>query len=173
MGPMPARPRRLGPLALAAATFFIVSGGPYGLEEILQAHGYRRALALLVVLPVVWSLPVALLVGELGAALPRTGGYYEWVRRGLGPFWGVQEAWLSMAYSVVDLALYPTLLVAYLAKIWPALGDGGRGGVGWLLGVAMIGACTLWNALGIRAVGVGAEILGAAVLGPFAAMVVL
>src|SRR5512141_399081 len=130
MRPMHA-PRRLGPLALAAATFFIVSGGPYGLEEILQAHGYRRALALLCVLPVVWSLPVALLVGELGSALPRTGGYYEWVRRGLGPFWGVQEAWLSAAYAVVDLALYPTLLAVYLSQVWPSIGGTADGHAGW------------------------------------------
>ncbi|HET7826768.1 MAG TPA: amino acid permease, partial [Anaeromyxobacter sp.] len=84
------RPRRVGALALAAATFFIVSGGPYGLEEILQSHGYARGLALLLALPFLWALPVALLVGELGSALPRNGGYYEWVRRGLGPFWGLQ-----------------------------------------------------------------------------------
>jgi amino acid transporter len=167
------RPRRLGTLALAAATFFIVSGGPYGLEEILQAHGYGRALVLLVALPVAWSLPVALLVGELGGALPRTGGYYEWVRRGLGPFWGLQEAWLSMAYTVVDLAIYPTLLAAYLAKAWPSLGGTSEGRAGWWIAVAMIALCTLWNVAGIRAVGIGSEVLGVAVLGPFVAMAVL
>ncbi len=166
------RPRRLGALALAAATFFIVSGGPYGLEEILQAHGYGRALLLLAALPIVWSLPVALLVGELGSALPRTGGYYEWVRRGLGPFWGLQEAWLSLAYTVVDLAIYPTLLAAYLSKLWPAFG-GTDAGVGWWTAVAMIAACTLWNAAGIRAVGIGSEVVGVAVIGPFAVMAAL
>ncbi len=167
------RPRRLGTLALAAATFFIVSGGPYGLEEILQAHGYARGLALLVALPVVWALPVALLVGELGGALPRTGGYYEWVRRGLGPFWGLQEAWLSIAYTGVDLALYPTLLTAYLSRLWPAIGGTADGRAGWWIAIAVIVACTLWNAAGIRAVGFGSELVGVAVLGPFAAMVAL
>ncbi len=171
MDPGP-RPRRLGTLALAAATFFIVSGGPYGLEEILQANGYARALALLVALPLLWALPVALLVGELGAALPLTGGYYEWVRRGLGPFWGLQEAWLSIAYTVVDLALYPTLLAAYLSQLWPAIG-GTEGRAGWWIAIATIAACTLWNAAGIRAVGLGSEVVGVAVLGPFAVMVAL
>lgn len=77
---------RMSTLGLAAATFFIVSGGPYGLEEIAQGYGYGGALLLLAAVPLVWSLPVALLVGELSAALPATGGYYAWVRRALGPF---------------------------------------------------------------------------------------
>jgi amino acid transporter len=167
------RPRRLGTLALAAATFFIVSGGPYGLEEILQAHGYARGMALLLALPLLWALPVALLVGELGSALPRNGGYYEWVRRGLGPFWGLQEAWLSAAYAVVDLALYPTLLAAYLSQLWPSIGTTADGRVGWWIALGMIALCALWNAAGIRAVGIGSEVVGVAVLGPFAVMIAL
>ncbi|HTN50995.1 MAG TPA: APC family permease [Anaeromyxobacter sp.] len=173
MPPPLGRSRRIGVLGLAAATFFIVSGGPYGLEEILQAHGYGRAVALLLFLPLVWCLPVAFLVGELGSALPCTGGYYEWVRRGLGEFWGLQEAWLSLAYSVVDLAIYPTLLVAYAGQVLPALAAGTQGWAGWWLGMGMIAGCTLWNALGIRAVGLGSEALGVAVLGPFVVMVAL
>ena len=34
--------------------------------------------------------------GELAAAIPTEGGFYIWVRRGLGPFWGYQESWLSL-----------------------------------------------------------------------------
>lgn len=167
------RQRRLGTAALAAAAFFIVSGGPYGLEEVLQSHGYARGLGLLLTLPIAWALPVALLVGELGGALPVTGGYYEWVRRGLGPFWGLQEAWLSVAYSVVDLALYPALLIAYLDQLWPALGRAADGRGGFWIAVAMIAGCTLWNAAGIRAVGFGSELVGLAVLGPFVVMIAL
>lgn len=37
-------------LPLAAATYFMVSGGPYGIEDILDA-GYVRALVLLLALP--------------------------------------------------------------------------------------------------------------------------
>ena len=34
--------------------------------------------------------------------------------RALGPFWGFQEAWLSLAASIFDMAIYPTLFVTYL-----------------------------------------------------------
>ncbi len=166
-------PRRLTLLSLSAATFLIVSGGPYGLEDVVAGHGYAGALLLLLVLPVVWSLPVALLVGELGSALPETGGYYPWVRRALGPFWGLQEAWLSLAVTIVDLAIYPALLVAYLGQLWPGLGSLELGTAGWGVAVGMIALCAAWNALGIRAVGVGSEWLAALILAPFAAIVVL
>ncbi len=165
--------RRLTLLPLAAATFFIVSGGPYGLEEVILGQGYPATIALLLVVPFVWSLPVALMVGELASAFPETGGYYVWVRRALGPFWGLQEAWLSLAVTIFDLAIYPVLLVAYLGQVFPGLAHVELGGAGWMVAVAMIAACFVWNALGIRAVGVGSEWVGAAVLAPFAVAVAL
>ena len=97
----------------------MVSGGPFGLEDLIGSAGYARTLAILVVTPLVWSLPVAMAVGELAAAYPDEGGYYAWVRRALGPFWGVQEGWWSLAASFFDLALYPALFTRYLAQLWP------------------------------------------------------
>jgi amino acid transporter len=164
---------RLSTLGLVAATFFIVSGGPYGLEEIVLGHGYAGAIGLLVLVSVVWSLPVALMVGELGAALPETGGYYVWVERAMGRFWGLQEAWLSLAVGIVNVAIYPTLLVAYAGRLWPTLGSVAPGTPGWWLSMAAIAACTAANAAGIRSVGRSSAALGVLLLAPFAAMLVL
>jgi amino acid transporter len=88
-------------LPLVAATFFMVSGGPYAIEDILGGAGYGRAIVILLLLPVIWSLPTALMIGELASAIPAEGGFYVWVRRAMGPFWGFQEGWLSLtrAYS--------------------------------------------------------------------------
>ncbi|MGB7133749.1 MAG: amino acid permease, partial [Acidobacteriaceae bacterium] len=120
-------------LPLIAATFFMVSGGPYGIEDILGA-GYVKGLILLVAVPFVWSLPTALMIGELASALPEEGGFYVWVRRALGPFWGYQEAWLSLAASVFDMAIYPTLFVLYLSRLFPAWTSGWHGAA-WELGL--------------------------------------
>jgi amino acid transporter len=65
---------KLSGIPLAAATFFMVSGGPYGLEEIVQATGYRWSIAILLLLPLVRSVPAALIVAELSSALPQEGG---------------------------------------------------------------------------------------------------
>ena len=77
---------RLG--ALVAVMYFIVSGGPFGLEGIVGSVGPGLALVILVATPLVYSVPEALLVGELASMLPLEGGYYQWVKRAFGPFWG-------------------------------------------------------------------------------------
>lgn len=164
----PARRRGLSLAPLVAATYFMVSGGPYGLEELVAAAGYKRAIVVLLVTPLVWSVPTALMVGELAAAIPEEGGYYAWVRRALGPFWGFLDAWLALAASVFDMALYPVLFAEYISRAVPAWSSP-QARVA--LGCAMIVACALWNLRGTRAVAGGALILGVAMVGPFAAMV--
>ncbi len=152
---------------LVAATYFMVSGGPFGLEELVSDAGYARSVVILVMTPLVWSLPVALAVGELSAAYPDEGGYYVWVRRALGPFWGVQEAWWSIAASFFDLALYPTLFVRYLAPLWP---PAGTPVIGAVLGIGLIAAATGLNLRGARTATDASVLLGVGLLSPFAAM---
>src|SRR5580698_814143 len=113
--------RRMTLVALVGALYMMVSGGPYALEELARDLGFGPAIGVLLLVPVVWSLPTALMVGKLAAALPEEGGYYAWVRRALGPFWGFQEAWLSLAASVFDMALYPTFFTLYLTRLVPGL----------------------------------------------------
>ena len=155
-------------LPLIAATYFMVAGGPYGLEDILGDAGYGRALLLLILIPIVWSLPTALMVGELAAALPEEGGYYCWVRRALGPFWGFQEAWLSLAASVFDMAIYPVIFVLYLSRVAPALTAGPRVTL-WELAIVL--ACAAWNLRGARSVGESSIGFFAALLAPFLVLV--
>ena len=159
----------MGLLPLAAATFFMVSGGPYGIEDILGA-GYLKGLLLLTAVPVVWSLPTALMIGELASALPEEGGFYVWVRRALGPFWGYQEAWLSLAASIFDMAVYPTLFVLYLGRLAPAWTAGWHA-MAWELG--LIALCCAWNLLGAPAVGDGSVGLALLLLSPVAVLVVV
>ncbi|HEX7286819.1 MAG TPA: APC family permease [Candidatus Angelobacter sp.] len=157
--------RKLGVLSLAAATYFMVSGGPYGLEELVQNSGYGLAFLMLVVTPLIWALPTGLMVGELSAALPQEGGFYVWVRRAMGPFWGFQEAWLSLVASIFDMAIYPSLFVAYLGKLFPAAVDGWRG---IAVGAALVLVCVLWNLFGAKAVGGSSMVTGLLLLSPFA-----
>jgi amino acid transporter len=160
----PGARRKLTVLSLAAATYFMVSGGPYGMEELVQDAGYKLAIVILFFTPLIWSLPTGLMVGELAAALPAEGGFYVWVRRAMGPFWGFQEAWLSLVASVFDMAIYPTVFVLYLGRLWPAAIAGHRG---ISISAGMIVVCLLWNLLGAKAVGIGSVLLGAIMLSPF------
>jgi amino acid transporter len=162
--------RKLRLLPLVGATYFMVAGGPYGLEDIIGKAGYGRALILLLVIPFVWSLPTSLMVGELASALPEEGGYYTWVRRALGGFWGFQEAWLSLAASIFDMAIYPVTFVLYLTRIAPEWTAGARGTM-WALAVVV--GCAAWNLRGARAVGRGSIGLFCALLSPFAVLIAI
>src|SRR6202158_4114160 len=155
---------------LVASTYFMFSGGPYGLEELIARAGYQQALWVLVITPLIWSLPTAFMVGELSGALPHAGGYYAWVRRALGPFWGFQEAWLSLVASIFDMAIYPTLFVLYLGCLFPSLGTGLPA---IAMGAAMIAVCALWNLTGTRGVGGSSVLLGIVLLSPFLIMAAL
>ena len=162
--------RKMRFLPLVAATYFMVSGGPYGLEDIFGGAGYARAIVILLVLPFVWSLPTALMIGELASAIPADGGFYVWVRRALGPFWGYQESWLSLSASIFDMAIYPTIFVSYLGKFNAGLTAGWHG-YAWSL--AVVALCCLWNMRGAPAVGEGSILLSALLLAPFGVLVVL
>ena len=167
---MPRSPAKLRFLPLIAATYFMVSGGPYGLEDIIGDAGYARALLMLLLVPIFWSLPTSLMIGELATAIPADGGFYHWVRRALGPFWGFQEAWLSLAASVFDMAIYPTTFVLYLSHLAPSLTAGARG---LLLKLAIVTLAALWNLRGAVAVGRGSIRLMLISLSPFVVLVAL
>jgi amino acid transporter len=155
---------------LVAATFFMVSGGTYGTEQIVQGAGYGRAILILLLTPLLWSLPTAFMIGELSSALPAEGGYYAWVRRGLGNFWGFQEAWLSLVASIFDMAIYPTLFVAYLTQIAPWFREGHRG---VMVGLFVVMTCAALNIAGIRVVGITSLWLFFLLSMPFALIVLL
>jgi amino acid transporter len=148
----------------------MVSGGTYGTEEIVHGAGYGRAILILLITPLLWSLPTAFMIGELSSALPFEGGYYAWVRRAMGNFWGFQEAWLSLIASIFDMAIYPTLFVAYLTRMFPWFQQGNRG---WWVALAVVVACALLNIAGVKVVSLTSLWLFFALSAPFIAIVLL
>jgi len=156
--------KKLTTVRLAAATYFLVAGGPYGLEELIGAEGYTYAAVIVLFTPLLFSLPTALMVGELASAIPEDGGYYVWVKRALGPRWGFVEAWLSLCASFFDMAIYPTIFTTYLGMLVPALGDGAPK---IAVGIGLVAGCTLWNLRGARSVGSVSVFFTVLLLAPF------
>jgi len=148
----------------------MVSGGTYGTEDIVHGAGYGRAILILLLTPLLWSLPTAFMIGELSSALPFEGGYYAWVRRAMGKFWGFQEAWLSLVASIFDMAIYPTLFVAYLTLMFPWFAEGHRG---VMVGLAVVVVCVVLNVPGVRVVSTTSLALFFALSAPFALIVAL
>ncbi|MFI5279596.1 MAG: APC family permease [Gemmatimonadales bacterium] len=152
----------LGPLV--AVMFFNVSGGPFGLEGVVGGVGPGVAVLLLVLTPLLYSIPEVLLIGELASMLPAEGGYYQWVKRAFGRGWGFANGWLSWMYSLIDMAIYPVLFMQYLRFF---AGDVGRWEA-WAIALALIWGATWLNLRGTRTVGLASGWFVAAVLAPFA-----
>ena len=153
-----------------AATFFMVSGGTYGTEDIVHGAGYGKAIVILLLTPLLWSLPTAFMIGELSSALPYEGGYYAWVRRAMGNFWGFQEAWLSLVASIFDMAIYPTLFVAYLTSMFPWFHENHRG---VLVALGVVVVCAALNIAGVKVVSTTSLWLFFLLSTPFAVIVLL
>ncbi|MBX6326085.1 MAG: APC family permease [Chthoniobacterales bacterium] len=132
--------REIGTFSLFFILFFCTSGGPYTTETLIASVGPGVGLLILLLIPIVWSLPEALIVGELASMLPEEGGYYRWVDRAFGRFWGFQNGWLTWIYSLVDMALYPVLFNQYMRCLVP-----GAHRWEWLIALAVI-----WCATGIN-----------------------
>jgi amino acid transporter len=159
----PVTPKRLlKTISLAAVIFLTVSGGPYGLENLLQFVGKDGALLLLLLVPLLWDIPTIFTVLELNSMMPVEGGYYKWVDRALGKRWAFYEVWWSCLYSFTDLAIYPVLFVKYISFFNPAIEH-------WKIPIclAVIWISTLFNILGIVPVGKISKILTAIILVPF------
>ncbi len=148
--------------------YFTVSGGPFGLEGLVGSLGPGVAVLLLVCTPLVFSVPETLLIGELASMLPAEGGYYQWVKRAFGRFWGFTNGWVSWVYSLIDMAIYPVLFLQYLRFFFPALTTF----EGWLLALALIWGATWLNLRGTRIVGTASGWFVALVLAPFAVLAV-
>jgi len=160
--------REIGLLPLVAVVFFNVSGGPYGIEDAVSTFGPGLALLLLVLTPIVWSLPVSMAMAEMASALPDEGGYVVWVRRAFGPFWGFQVGWWSWLNSFVDVAVYPALFTDYLKFWWPTMGAVERAA----LVLAFVWILTGLNLAGVRLLGRGAVVLAVCALVPVAVFTV-
>jgi amino acid transporter len=158
---------KLGLWPLIMTIFFCVSGGPYGLEMVVQS-GRGMALLLIVGVAIIWALPIALLSAELGSAIPEEGGYYEWVKRGVGPRAGFACGWLTYLYSCVDVAIYPVLFVKYLEAIGF---DCSSPALSFALRLAMVAPLAWLNIRGVVTTGNAALLFAVALLIPFLVLI--
>jgi len=159
---------KLALIPLVALMYLVVSGGAYGIEDAIRIAGPRLTILLCLIVPITLSLPTSLMASELTALMPIEGGFYFWVKAAFGPFAGFMEAYLTLLYTAVDMAIYPVLFGAYLGFILP-IGFAGEAA----LGLALVWMSGILNLMGIRPVGNTSILLTAILLAPFVAMVVL
>lgn len=74
----PKKEPKVGPLKLAMIAYFLICGGPYGIERCVYAVGPFMAIILIVTIPVVVSLPLSLVCSEMGSYYTQVGSTIVW-----------------------------------------------------------------------------------------------
>jgi amino acid transporter len=116
--------RELTLLPLAGLIYFTVCGGSFGIEPLIGWSGPGLAILLIILTPLIFSLPNVLMVRELTTMMPAEGGYYHWVKQAFGPFAGFMAGWNNWVVSWLDVAIYPVFAAYYLSFFIPALSEG-------------------------------------------------
>ena len=107
----------IGVLGLASLAFFAVAGTPAGSEDTIAAAGPRLGLAGFLLMPLVWSIPEALVTAELATTFPHNGGFVIWVTEAFGQRLGYQEGLLKWVSGTLDNAVYPVMMLNYVMKV--------------------------------------------------------
>jgi amino acid transporter len=160
--------REMGTLGVV---FLVVNGvigaGIFALPELLHAAVGSFAPWLILAGAVLIGCVVVCFAALTGLT-DRSGGPQRFVTDAFGSFPGFQIGWIFYFARMLAHAANVTVLVAYAAAFWPALGEGTLRSAAIVL---VIGALTLLNIVGIRRV---VAVLGAITLGklvPLAALI--
>ena len=149
---------------MVAIIFFAVSGGPFGSEEAVASVGPFWVLTGFVVLPIIWSVPEALMTAELSTMFPGNGGYVFWTTAAFGPRMGFIQGFWSWLSNVTSIAVYPHLLLEYLSAEFPWMGSPSNS----ILFLTLFTlAMSYINYRGLHVIGSGGAIAIILVLAPF------
>ena len=158
-------------IGTVGVVFLVVNGvigaGIFALPELLHAAVGTFAPWLILAGAVLIGC-VVVCFAALTNLTDRSGGPQRFVTDAFGSFPGFQIGWLFYFARMLAHAANVTVLVAYAAAFWPALGEGALRSAAI---VAVIGALTLLNIVGIRRV---VAVLGVITLGklvPLAALI--
>src|SRR6266566_2196969 len=125
------------------------AGGPFDYEAMVSTSGPGMALLFILIVPWLFSVPMALASAEMATAMPVEGGFYRWTRAAFGDFWGFQCGWWNWTGTFFMWASYGVVLADYVAQVTPVHSRL----VHWAIAVIFLVLVAGLNILGIRVVG--------------------
>ena len=128
--------------------FTLTCSGSFGMEDVVSESGPGLTLLMILILPFVWSVPMAFVASELGSMVPEAGGLYRWIRRGMGEYWSFQAGWWWTLSLYVDSAVYVALALDYMQNQW-GFGAAERAAIG----IAIVAVFTFINMRGLELTG--------------------
>lgn len=160
--------REMSLWSVAFIIFTMTAAGAFGIEAMVSSCGPGMTIAALAILPVIWVIPICLMISELTVLMPAESGIYVWTREAFGEFWGFSMGWWGAASGFVGLASIVVLAVDYLGKIVSLTPTSSL-----IIKVAIVVIFTIVNLLGVKEVGILSTIFSALVLIAFAVVTVV
>ena len=69
--------RRIGLASFVAVLYAYCAGGPFGFEAMISTSGPGMALLFILVIPLLFSVPMALATAEMSSAMPVEGAFID------------------------------------------------------------------------------------------------
>ena len=143
---------RFDRIALApfvALLYAYCAGGPFGFEAMVSTAGPGMSLLFILVVPFLFSVPMALATAEMASMMPVQGGFYRWTRAAFGDFWGFQCGWWNWTGTFLMCAAYGVMLADHVGQLIPLNGSASR----WAIAAVFLLLVAWLNIRGIRLVG--------------------
>jgi len=159
--------------------FTLTCSGSFGMEDVIYSSGPGLTLLMILVLPLVWSVPMAFVASELGSMVPEAGGLYRWIRRGMGEYWSFQAGWWWTLSLYVDSAVYVAMALDYIGNKYEWMNNTivGLGPINvdgrMLVGVGIVAVFTFINIRGLELTGWSLTIIQIGVMVPLLIFTVL
>ena len=150
-------------LHLVSISFFYVCAGPFGQGEAIAAGGAKWCFIFTLLVPIVFSIPLALISSEHSSRLPTCGGCAEWGLI-LGRFMGVLNTYVRFLCSVFDNPIYPGMVADYLSNFIPQVDS-----LGYRILIAILSNIIVLviNISGLETVGAVSFALTIVIIAPF------
>jgi amino acid transporter len=132
-----------------AILYAYCAGGPFGFEAMISTAGPGMSLLFILVVPFLFSVPMALATAEMAGMMPVEGGFYRWTRAAFGDFWGFQCGWWNWTGTFLMCAAYGVMLADYVAQMVRLNGTASR----WAIAAVFLLLVAWLNVRGIRLVG--------------------
>lgn len=136
--------------AMVGMIFFEVAGGPYGAEPVVRKGGAVLSILGFLLIPLIWSLPIAVMTAELCSHDPHVGGKIHFVHKSWGPWVGWMNGWFNAVSNVFDVATLPAMAMGYLETL---LGVALSDDVRWWTCFSLIWMAVVTNVAGVDIVG--------------------
>lgn len=155
-------------LGIVFLIYCMCAAGAFGVEDMIPSVGPGLTIALLVIIPILWAVPMGIYTAELGALAPVDAGPYEWMKMAYGEMWGFCMNWWLMLAIYLGQAAYVVIAVGYIGKIIALTPFAAM-----VIKIAIVVVLTIVNLIGLKEVSLLSTIFSVIIIVMFALVTIV